>query len=335
MLEPHQRDIRRVLDFLHCFPSAMLKSRQTIGHGPARHDRRVQRDGVLHRQLGAGPDREMRGRLGVPQQHYVPLSPPSAADHRKLPPKAAVGDQLVAVEFLGEDVLHEPRGLRLGGVGQPGASECFGLHFQHPGAGAGFVLVAVGDEDALGALLEEEGEGVERTRAAHPGEAVRPEVGARLEMHLGSRADSAVDAVGGDDQVGVGKVLRRRLLVEQQFDAQRPSAVMQQHEQGPARAAAEPVAADAVHRAANVDLDIVPIGEILHDRPVARHVGRGERVQSLVAEHHAETEGIVRAIAFDDGDTRPGPVPLQQDREIQTRRASADHRNAHAYLIIL
>ena len=333
MLEPHQRDVGGVLDFLHRLPPAAFEAGQAFGDGAAGHDRGVQRDRVLHRQLGAGADGEMRGRLGVAQQHDVSPGPAGAADHRELPPLAAVGDQPVAGEFLGEDGFHEAGGLGLGGVVQAGAVEGFGLGFQHPGAGAAFVLVAVGDEDALRPFLEEEGEGVERPGAAHPGEAVRPQVGVGLEMRLIAAADGAVDAVGGDDQVGVGEIVRRGLLVEQQFDAERAGAVVQQHQQRPAGAAAEPVAADAVDGAADVDLDVVPVGEIVRDRAIAGRVGGGERVQRLVAEHHAEAERVVRAVALDHRDVRVRTVPLQQDGEIQARRAAADHRNAHAHLV--
>src|SRR5262249_54930801 len=42
-------------------------------------ERLIERDAVLHRELGAGSDREMRGRLGVADQHDVVGDPALAA----------------------------------------------------------------------------------------------------------------------------------------------------------------------------------------------------------------------------------------------------------------
>ena len=76
-----------------------------------------------------------------------------------------------------------------------------GLH--HPGRVPGLVLIAVRDEDAVLGLLEEEREGVERPRRAHPGELIGPQIDARLEPSACCCADARIDAVGRDDQVGV------------------------------------------------------------------------------------------------------------------------------------
>ena len=129
-------------------------------------------------------------------------------------------------------------------------------------------------------------------------------------MRLVAGADGAVDAVGGDDQVGVGKILRVGRLVEQQFDPEGAGAVVQEHEEGAAGAAAETVAADAVDGAPDVDLDVVPVGEGVGDGAVAGGVGGGEGVQRLVAEHDAEAERVVRAVALDHGDVRVRTIPL-------------------------
>src|SRR2546428_12941204 len=56
--------------------------------------------------------------------------------------------------------------------------------------------------EALLALLEDEGEGREREGRAQPDEPVRPRVDLRPEVLGVARADGAVDAVGGQDEVG-------------------------------------------------------------------------------------------------------------------------------------
>src|SRR5207248_6380201 len=64
-----------------------------------------QRNGILHRQLGARADGKMRRRLGVAHEHGVVEYPGLVDDVREVAPQRAVGDQRVAVELGGEDAL--------------------------------------------------------------------------------------------------------------------------------------------------------------------------------------------------------------------------------------
>ncbi len=76
-------------------------------------------------------------------------------------------------------------------------------------------------------------------------------------------AEAAVDAVGQHHQIGIGKArLVLDVGLEQQGDAELARPLLQDQEQRAARAAAETVAADPVHRAAEMHGDIVPIGEL-------------------------------------------------------------------------
>jgi hypothetical protein len=150
-------------------------------------------------------------------------------------------------------------------------------------------------------------------------------------------ADGAVDAVGGDDEVGLREVLGRRFLAEAQLDAELAGALLQEQEQGAAGAAAEAVAADAVDGALGVapwarpgmDRDVVPVGEAFGDGAVARRVGGGEGVERGVAEDDAEAEAVVGAVALDHGDAGVGEVALHQDGEVEPGGAAADDRDAH------
>jgi hypothetical protein len=187
----------------------------------------------------------------------------------------------------------------------------------------------VGDEDALGAFLEEKGEGVEGTRGAHPGEAVRPQVHLRREVVAEALTDRRVDAIRCDDQVGIREVLRLRLPPELDLNAERPRTLVQQHQQGAAGAAAEAVAADAVRAALEVDLDVVPVGEGARDGAVGGLVRRLERVERGVGEDDAEAEGVVRLVALHHRDAGGREVPLHQDGEVEAGGAAADHGYAH------
>ena len=76
----------------------------------------------------------------------------------------------------------------------------------------------------------------------------------------------AVDAVRGDDQIGVGEFRDvADLAVEDQFDAQIGRAFLQDVEQAPALDAAEAVAARTDRAAVEVDVDVVPVGEAVGD----------------------------------------------------------------------
>src|SRR5262245_15339814 len=81
-----------------------------------------------------------------------------------------------------------------------------------------------------------------------------------------------------------------------------------------------------------MNLDVVPIGEVADDGAVAVAVVGLEGVERLVGEHHAEAEGVVRAVAFEHGDAGRRPRLLQQDREIETGRAGANYMDVHARL---
>ena len=72
----------------------------------------------------------------------------------------------------------------------------------------------------LGAA-EIEREGVEQLVGAEPDVAVRPDDDVGLETSPIALADLRVDAVAGDDQVGVGEVeIGIDLLLEHEFDAE-------------------------------------------------------------------------------------------------------------------
>ena len=68
------------------------------------------------------------------------------------------------------------------------------------------VLVAVRDDQPVLVLPEDQRERLEQPCRPIPREQVRPFVERRLESLAVSRSDRAVGAVGGNDQVGIGKL---------------------------------------------------------------------------------------------------------------------------------
>jgi hypothetical protein len=188
----------------------------------------------------------------------------------------------------------------------------------------------MGDEGPPLRLLEDEREGVEGPGRAHPSELVGTPIHLRLEVLRVALAEAAVDAVGDDHQI---RVRKQALVVDvdlvAQGHAQFRRAVPEDQEQGPARAAAEAVSADPVHRVLEVDRNVVPIGEFAGDPLVARKVVLLEVVEGRVREDDTEAEGVVGPVALVDRDVRVRPLLLQQDREIKPRWAAADDRRLH------
>ena len=170
----------------------------------------------------------------------------------------------MAFEEPAENLRHPVGRLPLVQPLKPGAGKGFGIGLEHPGRVPRLILIGVGDERAPLGFLEDEGEGVERPGRAHPGELVGAQVDLGLEMPDIFVAEAAVDAVGQHHQIGVGKAgLVLDIGLELQGDAEFARPLLQDQKQRAARAAAETVAADPVHRAAEMHRDIVPIGELL------------------------------------------------------------------------
>ena len=163
---------------------------------------------------------------------------------------------------------------------------------------------------------------------------VGAELDARLEAVLERLARARVDAVGGDHEVGAAgsRFQRIGLCAVFDVDAERIGAAAENFQQHGARRAAEAVAADAVRRAAEVDLDVVPIGEMADDLAVGFAVVGFEGLQRLVGEHHAEAERVVRLVALEHGDARLRPRLFHQDGEVEAGRTPTDDVNIHARL---
>ena len=181
-------------------------------------------------------------------------------------------------------------------------------------------------------LFEGEGEGVEGLVGAQPDEAALAQVDVGL-VDLGvALADAAVEAVAGDDQIGL--VLRGQRLVvgdvglEHQLHAQFEAALLQDVEQPLAADAAEAMAAGTHLAALEEDLDVVPVVELVTDQRGGGRVGRRQVGQGLVAQHHAPAEGVEWAVSLDHRDFERRLARLHQQREVEPRGTAADAQHA-------
>ena len=331
-----------VLDLEHLHAAARLVVLQHLIDGQAGRKLIGQVDGIFQRQLGAAADGEMRRVRGIAHQHDRHLLAanrfavhPGIADHtRKTNPvgRAAqvrgVADEGVAVQVLREELFAKRNRLGLlHGVQAMGLPHGLG-RLDDEGGGVGVELVGVGLEPAILGLFEREGEGVELLLGAQPHEAALAQVDVGLVNAGVTGADAAVEAVAGDDQVGV--VLRGERLVvghvglKHQLHAQLQAPVLQDVEQPLAANAAKAVAGGAHAAALEKHLDVVPVVERIADERGRGRVGGLQVGQRLVGQHHAPAEGVERSVALDHRDAVGGILLLHQQGEIETAANAED-----------
>ena len=277
-------------------------------------DRPGERDRVLHRELRARADAEVRRVRGVAEQDDVALAPERVAHGDEADPARAVLDQAVAEQRLAGRLVERE------GVGRLDDERAHRVA----------VRVRVDLDDAALGLLDHELERVEDVVGAEPG--VRGLAAVQRRLEAVALAQRAVDAVGGDHQVAFEL---GHLAAEAQLDAERRRARLQDVQQLLAAERREPVPAAGHHLVAVVDVDVAPADEAARDLVVALGIGRLERGQRLVGEDDAEAERVVGRVALVDHDLVGGVEPLEQDREVEPAGAAARDRDPHGATIAI
>src|SRR5262249_56176604 len=79
--------------------------------------------------------------------------------------------------------------------------------------------------------------------------------------------------------------------------------------------------------------DVVPGGEGGGGRLTGRAMGFDEIVERGVGEDHPEAEGVVGAIALEDGDVVGRIGLLHQQGEVQPGRTAADRDDPHSEIV--
>ena len=296
-------------------------------------------DRVVDRKLRAGADGEVRRMGRITHQHDMRLAvevAPLAADQAvEVEPGgtaqvAGIRHELGAVEHLGKQVLAEVDRALL--VHLAKAVLLVGLlgGFHDEGRGLVVELVDMGLEPAVIRLAEVEGEGVVELVRTEPDIAVGPRHQVRLEDVRIAVADLRVEAVRGDDEIGVRIVeVARDVGLEDQFDAQRLAATLQDVQELLAADADEAVAGSALPGPLEPDFDVVPVVERILDLGGTFRVPGAHRLHRGIGEDDPPAEGIIWPVALDDGDRVPGVLLLHQEREIEPGGAAADADDAH------
>ncbi len=143
-------------------------------------------------------------------------------------------------------------------------------------------------------------------------------------------ANLGIDAVRGDDEIGVGKFeVGIDLALEHELDAELFAARLQDIEQLLAADADEAVAGGAHAPALDQDLDVVPVVEGALDLLRGLDVPGAHIVHGGVGKHDAPAERVVRLVALDHRHLVRRILLFHQQAEIEPRRAAADANDAH------
>ena len=148
-----------------------------------------------------------------------------------------------------------------------------------------------------------------------------------------SIANSGVDAVGGDDQVGIGKFeVGVDLALEHELHPELFAAFLQNVEQFLAADADKAVAGGAHASVFDPDLDVVPMVERALDRFRGLAVPSAHILHGRIGENDAPAEGIVRLVSLNNRNVMGRVFLLHQQAEIEPCRAASDANDAHIFL---
>src|SRR5580704_3414567 len=346
-LEPFHCVARRVLDARDVDAANLLVSGERLRDTRHRMAMRVKLsrklDGVVKGELGARTDREMSGMSGVAHQYDMraPVkAAPLAADQpieiepRRSPHVARIGHELRALEGLGKKLLAKrDRGI-LVELAQPVRLEGLVSRLDYEGRCASVELVDVGLKPAVLRLAEVESERVERLGDAEPDVAIgaNEKIGPQL---IGvSVTDLRIETVGRHDEVGVREFdVGINFMFEQELDAQRLAATLQDVQELLAADADKAVTTRALPRALEDELDVVPMIEGVGDLRRALGVRGAHRAHHRVRKDDAPAKRVIGLVALDHGDRVLRLALLHEEPEIEPGRAPADTDDAHIVLV--
>ncbi len=284
----------------------------------------------------------MRGVGGVAQEHHVLVSPGLVAHRGEVDPPRVVGQDLVAVEHVGEQLAHAGdrgvvglarREVTVGVLPEAGVAPDLGVHLHDERAAVGVEGVPMDLHHPGRRLCDVELERVEDPVGAQPHVLAVALLQGGPEAGGVGGADRGVQPVGGDDEVVVGgeRAHVRGGGAEPHLHAQLPAARLQDLQQPLARHRREAVPAAGDHLAAVVHVDVVPAGELRLHRAVHRRVGVLDAAERLVGEDDSEAEGVVGGVAFPDGDLVVRAELLGEGGEVQASGAATHHSDLHRH----
>ena len=268
LLEPFRRVARRALQLEDLGAALILIALQGRLHPGFGVQVFGESHGAFERELGAGPNREVRGGGSISEQHDIAVRPPLAQHAVEVEPGraaqvAGVAHQAMTAEVAGKDALAGCNCLLLAHAVEahppPGRLRAF----DDEGRRVGIELVGVRPDPAVLGFLEDEREGVvEFLLRAEPDVLGVANVDVRAKGIRDRAAHFRIGTVGCHDEIVVAVCIDAvGLGLEADLDPETASAVLQDIEQTPAADAAEAVTRRARDGAAIEYGDIVPIDE--------------------------------------------------------------------------
>ena len=79
-----------------------------------------------------------------------------------------------------------------------------------------------------------------------------------------------------------------------------------------------------------MDVDVVPVGELVKNRLVRLRIGQSEVLKRLVGEDDAPSERVIRRVALVERDVVMRVRLLQQEGEVETRGSASQDGDLHA-----
>ena len=344
-LEPFHRVPRGVLQTDHVDLAHGLVMFQHFGNVVCGIAQRLelahQLDGIFQRELGARANRKVCGVHSIAHQHHMAVAvesgPVVALDSLEIEPSraaqvAGIGHQLLALQVLGKELFTKGnRGILIGlvqTVGQPDVLRAF----DDEGGRLVVKLVDVRLEPAVFGLLEQKGEGVVQAVGAQPDVAVGPGDDVGLKDLGQTAAYAGIDAIAGDDQIGIGEVqIGLRVLLKQQLHPQFLATRLQDVEQLFATDAHKTVTAGADHAVLEVQLNVIPMVKRLLHLIGGFNVPLAHVFERLVGKHHTPTKGVIGLVALYHGDVVVRAEFFHQQREVQAGRTTANAHDFHVH----
>ena len=146
------------------------------------------------------------------------------------------------------------------------------------------------------------------------------------------RANPTVDAVGSDDEVGVGEgieAIDAAAIIER--DPYGFGAAAEDVEKSVPPDADEAMAGRTEDMIFEIDLDIIPVRQGVHGLPGGLFVGSEEIIHRAIGEDDTPAKGVTPGVLLDDSDVVGGVGFLHQDREEQPSWSSTNANDFHGF----
>ena len=192
--------------------------------------------------------------------------------------------------------------------------------------------IGMGLKPAVLGLFKGEGEGLEGLLGAKPDKAALAGVNVRLKDIAVATTNTAIEAIAGNDEVGLvlgnGDLVVVDLTTKDQVHTGGATVVLQNVEEPLAPDAAETMARRTYRAAFKKNLNIVPVIKRLQNLLSGVGVGGAQIGECLVREDHPPAKGVVGLVALQHSHGEGGVAFFEQQGGIEACGPSANRQDA-------